>query len=79
MITATENYLVSPGIGLMIWSIAVPLLLAALLVTLAKGRWGSALAGLFSIGIGWIVGALAVAKPGSPWDRLLARRAARRT
>jgi hypothetical protein len=71
-----SSSVVSPGPGLIIWTLVVGLLLVAGVITGAKGRWGWVLVGLLTGGLPWFVTAFLPARPGSWWARSIRQPAA---
>jgi hypothetical protein len=70
MLLGAEDFLVSPGLGLMLWTAFVLLVaLPAAGVAVAKRQWVWFLVGFLTAGIGWVIGALQPARPGSLWAR----------
>ncbi len=68
-VSATGDFVVAPGPGLILWTVLVGLLLIAGGVTAAKGRWGWVLVGLLTGGLPWFVTAFLAAAPDSMWTR----------
>ncbi|MGI8803238.1 MAG: hypothetical protein ACR2KV_13895 [Solirubrobacteraceae bacterium] len=61
--------LVSPNLGVILWTVMVGLALIAGCVTAANGRWGRLVVGLLTGGLLWLVTAFFPALPGSAWSR----------
>jgi hypothetical protein len=74
LIGSSGSFVITPNVGLMIWTLLVSIGLACGFVTAAKGRWGWALAGFLTAGLLWVPGALQAPLPGSVWSRIGAAR-----
>ena len=73
---AASNFVVDPGIGMVIWVIVAFLSIPAAAVTAAKGRWGWFACGFITCGICWLIGAFQPATPTSLWSKRGRRRSA---
>jgi hypothetical protein len=62
------DFVVQPGIGLLVWTALGFVALPCAAITAAKGRWGWLLVGVVTL-IGFIVGAAQPALEGSLWSR----------
>ncbi len=75
-----ETFTLAPDPSVIIWVIVSTIYLvaatAALVICLLKGRWGFALLGLFTAGLGAIVGSFLSPKPGSVWAKRATRQRA---
>ncbi len=69
LLAAERAFEVSPGIGMVVWIVIGLTALVCLPIVVAKARWGWLLVGIFTGGIGWIVGATRAARS----DSFLAR------
>jgi hypothetical protein len=65
LLAAEKAFYVSPSLGMIIWLVIGLIALLCLPVVVAKARWGWLLVGVFTGGIGWIVGATQPARPES--------------
>lgn len=81
MITAflAASTTVSPGPGLILFSVVMLLALCAVVVTALKGLWLWVLAGMCTSGLACFYSAFQPAKPDSAWARLADRRARSRS
>jgi hypothetical protein len=69
--------LIAPNAGIVIWSVMAMILATCGAATAAKGRWGWLIAGLVTVGILWVAGALQPVRPASAWSRISTARHAR--
>lgn len=68
------NFLISPNLGLLIWTCMVGLTLLAGAATAAKGRWGWFFGGFLTGGSLWLFAAFLPAADTSLWSRVARRR-----
>jgi hypothetical protein len=68
------NFVVDPGIGLVIWVVIAFLSIPAAVVTASKGRWGWFAFGFITGGLAWLLGSFQPARPTSLWSRRVRRR-----
>lgn len=66
---SASNFVVDPGLGMVIWVLVASLSIPAAAVTVAKGRWGWFALGLPTCGICWLIGAFQPATPTSWWGK----------
>ena len=69
------EFLVTPGLGLIVWTVLVVLVVPAGVATALKGRWGWLVAGLV-LGFPLLVSAFLPAAPDSLWARRRGRASA---
>ena len=76
--SAGGQFTVAPDLGLVLWTVYCFAAVGAAAVCGLKDRWISLIVGLLTFGVGWFIGAVLPAEPGSAWERWARRRSARR-
>lgn len=74
LLSAADTFVVTPDVGLLMWTAIAVVSVPAGVVAALKGRWGCLLLGLFLGGLPWLVGAFLAPRPASMWIRWSAKR-----